>query len=81
MTDAQIDAAVGQVFAKYDTDKSGSLDKGELKKVITDVFAHMGQKKEITDDDISKVMTAMDSSKDGKISPAELKAIIKKALE
>ena len=78
MSDAQIQEAVNSIFDKYDKDKSGSLDKAELKKIIEDIFASMKDSRKITDDDAQKVLTAMDKDKDGTVSKAELVQIIKR---
>ncbi|KAK3771291.1 hypothetical protein RRG08_024370 [Elysia crispata] len=51
-----------QLFDKFDTDKSGFLDKNELRKVME----FSGHK--FTDSEINDILKGADSSGDGKIS-------------
>lgn len=37
-TDEQLRSIIKSIFEKYDADKSGTLEAGEVKKIIIDAF-------------------------------------------
>jgi Ca2+-binding EF-hand superfamily protein len=47
-SDEQIRLAVDNIFEQYDTDKSGTLELGELVHVVRDIFTSAGEKKYIS---------------------------------
>ena len=74
--DSKIDQAVNKLFEKYDADKSGWLEDGEITKIIQDVFSHLNEHRTLTNEDVKKVMVALDKNSDGKISKDELREMI-----
>jgi Ca2+-binding EF-hand superfamily protein len=42
ITDDQLRSYINQIFARYDRDKSGSLDASELAGFFNDLFQMMG---------------------------------------
>ncbi len=53
-------------FSEVDTDKSGTIDKGELKVVLNALYQKQGLAAP-SDEDVTKFMTALDKSGDGVI--------------
>lgn len=49
-TEDQLRQAVDAVFAKYDADKSGTLESGEVFNLINDALNHMGSQHKVTPD-------------------------------
>lgn len=64
--------AVNAVFDAYDTDKSGTLETGEVKNLINDALKHMGQPRQVTDNEVKQFVSAVDKNSDGKIAKTEL---------
>ena len=60
---------INQIFMKYDRDRSGSLDAGELAMFFTDVFAMMGQPTQINLYQAQQALAAIDQNHDGRASP------------
>ena len=58
---------VDETFKKYDADNSGTLDSGELKKVLEDLRVEAGgSKDEVKDDDVKKMLAEISEKiKDG----------------
>ena len=80
MSEKDIDNAVAAIFEMYDKDKNGWLDESQLKAIMVDVFAKMGSKRAITDQEIKIVLNKMDRNKDGKIEPSELKELMRRTM-
>lgn len=57
---------VAEVFSKFDTDNSGTIDKRELKNVLKMLCKQQGLAT-LRNEEISKFMTAIDKSGDGVI--------------
>ena len=66
---------VDQVFAQFDADKSGTLDKNELKTVLD--FALQGTGQTVSEQDIEAAIKGLDTDNDGTISKAEFGELIK----
>jgi len=47
-SDEDLRNAVNAVFDAYDADKSGTLEAGEITKLINDALKHMGQNRQVT---------------------------------
>lgn len=80
--DRKIDQAVEQLFNKYDANKNGYLEDTELVHIIRDVFSHLGvnEKRELTEEDVQKVMKALDTNRDGKVNKEELGQMIRRCM-
>jgi Ca2+-binding EF-hand superfamily protein len=47
-SDEQIRITVEEIFKQYDANNSGSLELGELLRVVKDIFSQVGERKSIT---------------------------------
>lgn len=79
-TDDQIRAAVDAVFAKFDTDKSNSLDETETLNLINTALSQMNAGKQVSQAEVQQFIKAVDTSGDNKIQKPELFEIFKKVL-
>lgn len=77
----RLNNAIDVVFSKYDTNKSNTLEHHELKVVLKDVFAKLKLKKEVSDEDVDKMIKAYDTDKDGQISKEEFRALVEKCIK
>ena len=53
---AHVSGEVDETFKKYDADKSNSLDKSELKKVMQELREQAGSKEKVSDEDVDKMI-------------------------
>ena len=74
-TDAEIGEIVKKAFEIYDVDKSGTLERDEVKKLLNDACGELGADA-ITDEQLDAVISTVDDNNDGKISYDELFQII-----
>jgi len=80
VTDQQINEAVNEVFARYDTDKSNSLDPKEVYSIVKDAFANLDASKKVTQEEVDELVKIADKNGDGKIQRNELFDLFKKIL-
>ena len=66
------------VFTQFDTDKSGTLDRKELKKILDVAVEGTGQT--VTEQDINDALKEIDTNNDGTVSKSEFTALIQKLL-
>lgn len=57
------------------------MEHHELKVVLRDVFAKLKLKKEVSDEDVDKMINAYDTDKDGQISKEEFRALVEKCIK
>ena len=74
----QLRQAVDAVFANFDADNSGTLDKGEVFNLINAALAHMNANRQCTQEEVEALVSATDTSGDGKINKQELYVIFEK---
>lgn len=67
-------------FDAADTDKSGFVERKELKEVMTQAFKQFGAPSPPSDADIDEELKKLDKNKDGKISKEEFRVLIKDIL-
>lgn len=67
----KIAAALKDLFAEFDTDKSGFIDEKDLRKLVDQA----GNGKDISDKDLKDLVKKVDTSGDGKISFDEFVAV------
>ena len=79
-SDEDLKSAVNAVFDAYDTDKSGTLEANEVKNLINDAIKHMGQKREVSTQEVQQFIAAVDKNSDGKVAKPELFEIFKKVM-
>jgi Ca2+-binding EF-hand superfamily protein len=73
--EAEIEEIVKKAFEIYDTDKSGFLERDEIKKLLDDACGELGAD-EITESQLDAVIQTVDANNDGKFSFDELNQII-----
>lgn len=75
-----IEKAVNEIWDTYDINKSGDLDKEELKKFAKDAMGRMGIEldEEKFESQFDSEFQAMDLNKNGVIEKSEMQAFIKK---
>ena len=81
MADSEIDQVIGkcveEIWAKYDNDNSGALDKDETKKFVQDTLADMSEGGGFSDADFEQCFKEFDKDGSGTIEKAEMVAFIK----
>ena len=76
--DAVIAKCVDEIWAKYDNDNSGALDKDETKKFVQDTLADMADGAGFNDEDFDKCFQEFDKDGSGTIEKEEMVTFIKK---
>ena len=71
---------MNEVFAKYDKDKSNSLDPKEVYNIVKDYFANLDASKKVTQEEVDELVKFADKNGDGKIQRKELFGLFKKIL-
>lgn len=71
---------VDLAFDAADKDKSGFVERNELKDVMTKAFQEFGAPSPPTEVDIDEELKKLDTNKDGKISKDEFKILVKDIL-
>lgn len=66
-TDEQLRHAIDAIFEKYDTDRSGTLEKNQIFKLINDAFKGLGRNREVTEKEADQFIQAIDENGDYKI--------------
>lgn len=69
---------VDEIFKKYDTDKSGTIEVHELANVVRDIFKAKDGDKLVKEADVKRVMAALDTNGDGKLSKEEFFVLLKR---
>lgn len=71
-----VKAAVNEIFAKVDTDKSGKIDRKELKAGLKGLSKDIGIP-EPNDKDVDETLRALDSNNDNQIDKNEMAELVK----
>ena len=71
-SDAQLRDIVEVLFKKFDKDNSKDLDRSEVADLLTCSYRHMNKNQKPRDEHVQNLISALDSSHDGKISKPEL---------
>lgn len=79
-TDQQLRDAVDAVFGQFDKDGSNSLDSSEVSALINAAMQKLNTGKQVSQQEISQFIAAVDQSGDGKIQKPELFQIFRKVL-
>ena len=74
-SEKEIEDIVRKAFDFYDTDKSGYLERHEIKKLLNDACGELGAD-EITDEQLDAVIKTVDENGDDRFSFEELKKVI-----
>lgn len=75
-----ISATAQGLFETADVDKSGTIDKAEFTKLLTD-FSEGINVPLPSEDEINEIISSFDANKDGKFSLAEFTEFIRKVFE
>lgn len=76
----KFDEVAKVAFDSVDTDKSGTIDAGELEKVMIQIASDMGADPP-TKEDVNEVLEHLDTDHSGKIDFNEFKILIRDVLE
>ncbi len=79
-SDDDLRNAVNAVFDAYDKDKSGTLEANEITQLINDALKHMGQGRQVTQQEVNQFIAAVDKNNDGKVAKPELFEIFKRVI-
>jgi len=69
------------LFQKYDTDKSGHLDKDEMKVILDSTFKEMGIEKDHSPEEVNDFFKRADTDGDGFIQLLEYVSVVRSSLE
>merc|ERR1712066_500082 len=72
---AELETIVKKAFELYDADKSGFLEREEIKKLLNDACSELGAP-QITDAQLDEVIKSVDENGDNKFSFEELYSVI-----
>ena len=70
-----------RLFAIYDNDKSGYLERHEIPRLLTDTYRGMGVNYVLTQHDVDSYIRFADVNRDGKISKQEFEEVVIKSLQ
>ena len=76
--DGIIEKCIDDIWANYDKDKSGFLDKNETKAFVKNTLSEMGENGEFSEADFEACFKEFDKDGNGTISKDEMKIFIKK---
>ena len=75
-----IEKVINSIWAKFDKDKNGELDRNEARKFITATIAEMGTRETVTTDAFNTMFEEMDVNGNGRVDKEEMAIQIKKFL-
>jgi Ca2+-binding EF-hand superfamily protein len=75
-----IQGVIDQIWATYDVDNSGALDKEETKKFVKDTFGNLSGGDEFSDEAFDEVFATFDKDGSGTVEKAEMVVFIKQLL-
>jgi len=79
--DQAILGEIDQIWAAFDIDKSGALDRKEAKKFVKETVGNLSSGKKFSDKDFDKVFATFDKDGSGTIEKAEIFIFIKQILD
>lgn len=75
--DQAIQSVIDQIWASYDTDRSGALDKAETKKLVVDTLNSIGAIGEFSEELFEDIFAIFDKDNSGTVEKAEMFYFIK----
>ena len=75
-----IQGVIDQIWATYDVDNSGALDKEETKKFVKDTLGNLSGGDEFSDEAFDEVFATFDKDGSGTVEKAEMVVFIKQLL-
>ena len=76
--DATIASVLDEIWAKYDTDKNGTLNKSEARVFVKEYLLKLGEADRLPPGQFNAIFKDLDEDGNGKITPAEMKDFIEK---
>ena len=76
--EAVIEKCVSEIWAQYDKDNNGHLDKKESRAFIEQTLRDMGDNSSFTEEDFETTFKEFDKNGDGTIDRKEMASFIKK---
>ena len=76
--DASIATILDEIWAKYDTDKNGTLNKSEARVFVKEYLLKLGEADRLPPGQFNAIFKDLDEDGNGKITPAEMKDFIEK---
>lgn len=76
--EASIAKILDEIWAKYDSDKNGTLNKSEAKVFVKEYLLKLGEADRLPPGQFNAIFKDMDEDGNGKITPAEMKEFIEK---
>jgi len=73
-------SSIRRVFDKYDQDRNGFIDDGELRILMEETYKILGVNRVINYSDVQSYLSLVDTNKDGKVSYPEYEDIVVRAL-
>jgi Ca2+-binding EF-hand superfamily protein len=73
----EINDMIDEVWAKYDVDKNGYLDKIETKKFVLDTLGKFEARTQFSDEMFEEVFKMFDKNNSGTVEKAEMATFIK----
>jgi Ca2+-binding EF-hand superfamily protein len=74
----EVKELIDEIWAEYDTDKSGQLSKAEIKPFAKEYLTKLGEANRLPEDQFNSLFASLDENNDGQISKAEMKEFIEK---
>lgn len=59
---------LGELFAKYDLNQNGTLERNQIHLALTDIFKRLGVHNGVTEADVDNFIKDYDKNKDGRVS-------------
>ena len=75
-----VQKVVDELWAEYDKDNSGALDKEETKKFVQDTLGNLGSGDEFSQEAFDEVFATFDKDNSGTVEKPEMVTFIKQLL-
>mgnify|MGYP000884263124 FL=1 len=63
----EVKQLIDQLYLRYDSDRSGALDRREMTRALNELFVEYGVSIRVSERQAGRLMQAIDNSGDGKI--------------
>ena len=67
LQDQMLKSYIDQIFSKYDTDNSGTLDSTEMTSFFNDLFRSLSMNINVNENQAMEAIKSIDSNYDGKV--------------
>ena len=69
---------IDEIWAAYDKDNSGQLNKAEMKSFVKEYLTKLGEADRLPENQFNSMFASLDENNDGQISKGEMKEFIEK---